>query len=79
VGLLKEVYLNDRHLDWDKAKDYFLEVSQWAANFCKTYCSYRVQDVTDVTYDYDQIACYYFHEKDSDEDILLFCLKWKNC
>ena len=75
---MKEIYLTDKGLNWDKAKDYFLNVSQWASNFCKTYINYHVQDVTDVTYEYDQIACYYFHEQNSDEDIMLFCLKWKD-
>lgn len=75
---MKEIYLTDKGLNWDKAKDYFLEVSQWASNLCKSYIKYHVQDVTDVTLECDQVACYYFHEKDSDEDIIFFCLKWKD-
>ena len=71
---MKEVYLTDNNLSWDNAKDYFLTVSQWASAYCTEYHGYRIQDVTDVTYEYDQIACYKFG---TDVDVLLFSLKWK--
>ena len=53
--------------------EYFGAISEWAAEHCESYRGYRVQDVSDASYQWDEIAEYLF---ESEADELLFRLKW---
>jgi hypothetical protein len=59
---------------YDFNEAYFASIDLWAKEFCISYLGYRVQDVSDVSYQWDEIACYWF---DRDDDVCLFTLKWK--
>ena len=53
--------------------EYFGAINEWAVEYCESYRGYRVQDVSDASYLWDEIAEYLF---DSEADELLFRLKW---
>lgn len=69
-----EVYLNDARMGYDESEIYFHNADQWALEHCQSYYSYNVQDVSDVSYYYDNIALYLFKDE---KDALLFRLKWQ--
>jgi len=69
------VYLNDSNMDYDMAVDYFDEAGAWATRQCQTFVDFTVQDVSDVSMMFDQVAEYRFGDP---KDALLFELKWKN-
>jgi hypothetical protein len=70
-----DVILNDTGMDYDQSDRYFIEADQWAQKNCTTYIGYTVQDVSDVSYVWDQLACYEFRDE---KDVVLFTLRWKN-
>ena len=70
-----EVYLNDSGMDYDESELYFHNADHWAREHCESYVSCDVQDVSDVSYQYDNIALYLFREE---RDAMLFQLKWKS-
>ena len=69
-----DVWLNDTGRNWDEAEDYFYQAAQWAEVQCTSFIGYDIQDVSDVSYHYDQIALYRFNDE---QDALMFKLKWK--
>jgi hypothetical protein len=69
-----DVYLNDRNMDYDQAQNYFQEACAWAQDQCSSFTSFYIQDVSDVSYEYDQIAQYIFADE---KDAQWFSLKWK--
>lgn len=68
-----EVYLNDARMNYDESELYFHNANIWALEHCQSYYSHNVQDVSDVSYQYDNIALYLFRDE---RDALLFRLKW---
>lgn len=68
------VYLVDDNLTLEQSWDYYAAADIWARENCTSYIGYDVQDVSDVSYDYDTIARYVF---DNDRDVVMFTLKWK--
>jgi hypothetical protein len=70
-----EVYLNDSKMDYDTAEQYFWNANIWALEYCPSYKGHNIQDVSDVSYVYDNIALYLFSDE---KDALIFQLKWKN-
>ena len=72
---MKLVYLNDSGIPYEKAEDHFAEAAAWASRQCNSYIDYHVQDVSDVSYNYDFVAEYRFKDP---KDAVLFQLKWKN-
>ena len=68
------VYLNDANISWNRAPDYFSEAACWAVEHCPSFISHHMQDVSDVSYQYDFITEYRFNDP---KDALLFQLKWK--
>lgn len=72
---MKVVYLTDAKIPYEQAHAHFKEVSEWAKRQCKSFVDYHVQDVSDVSYEYDNIASYGFNDP---KDALLFELKWKH-
>lgn len=69
-----EVYLNDSKMSYDEGTQYFLEANEWALERCPSYQGHHVQDVSDVSYIYDNVAVYIFSDE---KQALLFELKWK--
>lgn len=70
---MTEVYLTDQKLDYYLAQEKFQQAGEWAKEFCASFLGYRVQDVSDVSYLYDQVALYRF---DEERDAVFFRLKW---
>ena len=68
-----EVYLNDARMDYDEAEQYFFDANVWALEYCPSYQGHNVQDVSDVSYVYDNIALYLFGDE---KDAVFFQLKW---
>jgi hypothetical protein len=68
-----EVYLNDANMSYDFAEQHFHNADFWAREHCSSYRGHNVQDVSDVSYQYDNIALYLFEDE---HDALLFRLKW---
>lgn len=71
---MKVVYLNDSNLDWDLATQYFEDAAKWAQDQCSSFSGHHVQDVSDVSYVYDQVAEYRFADS---KDAVWFELKWR--
>ena len=70
---MKTVYLNDAKMSYEKAQIYFVDADLWAKGQCQSYIGFHVQDVSDVSYQYDNIALYLFKDE---KDALMFQLKW---
>jgi len=71
---MKAVYLNDIGIEYDKIEEYFENIANWAKDQCPSFVNYDVQDVSDVSNNFDTVAIYLF--KDS-KDAVWFELKWK--
>ena len=71
---MKLVYLNDSGIDYLDALEHFETVADWARNQCPSFINYRVEDVSDVSYQYDYIAEYKFQDP---KDAIWFELKWR--
>jgi hypothetical protein len=69
-----EVYLNDAKVSYDFAEQHFWNANLWALEHCGSYKGHNVQDVSDVSYYYDNIALYLF---ENEQDALLFRLRWQ--
>ena len=70
---MTEIFLDDRNLSYDFAEQYFWNAHIWALEHCESYRGYHVQDVSDVSYVYDNIALYLFGDE---KDALVFRLKY---
>ena len=68
-----EVFLSDKNMTYEAGKQRFIDADQWANNICSTYRGYHIQDVSDFSYDRDQVALYLF---ESEEDAAWFKLRW---
>ena len=53
---------------------FFAAIDLWATEYCDSYKGYHVQDVSDVSLLWDEIAAYQFED---DKDAILFTLRWK--
>ena len=71
---MHEVYLNDTGMGYDESELYFHNANAWALEHCASYYNHNVQDVSDVSYYYDNIALYLFRDE---RDALLFRLRWQ--
>jgi hypothetical protein len=72
---MKVVYITDTGIPYEQAEDYFSEAADWASRQCQSFVGYHVQDVSDVSYQYDFVTEYQFKDP---KDALLFELKYKN-
>jgi hypothetical protein len=70
---MKVVYLNDSKTSYQDADVYFDQAAQWAREFCKSFVNHHVQDVSDVSLQWDYIAEYQFRDS---RDAVIFELKW---
>lgn len=71
---MKSVYLNDSGISYERAESYFKSAADWAKTQCQSFIDCRVQDVSDVSYQYDYIAEYRFKDP---KDALIFELKYR--
>jgi hypothetical protein len=71
---MKVVYLTDVGIEYDYALQHFEDVANWAKSHCASFIDYTVQDVSDVSLQYDYVTEYRFHDP---KDVMLFTLKWK--
>jgi hypothetical protein len=60
-------------MSYDFAEQHFWNANLWALEHCSSYQGHNVQDVSDVSYIYDNLALYLFEDE---QDALLFRLKW---
>jgi hypothetical protein len=69
-----EVLVNDsKSGGYEKNTAYFAEIDAWAKEFCTGYQGYHIQDVSDVSYQWDEIAAYRFNDEKGSN---WFKLKW---
>ena len=73
--VVKTVYLNDDNIPYELADEYFKEAADWAKTQCSSFLGYTVQDVSDVSLQWDNIAEYNFG---NEKDVIFFQLRWKN-
>lgn len=59
---------------YDHNKEYFESIHFWALKNCPSYNGMSIQDVSDVSYEWDEIAEYRFTDE---KDVMFFELKWK--
>ena len=71
--MISVLVTDTRSADYEHNAEYFGAINEWAAEHCSSYRGYHVQDVSDTSYQWDEIAEYLF---ESQADELLFRLKW---
>lgn len=72
---MKVVYLTDAGIAYEQANDHFAEIAAWASRQCSSFIDYHIQDVSDVSIEYDHVCAYGFADP---KDALMFELKWKS-
>lgn len=72
--MTEEVYLDDAKMTYDQSELYFMQADFWAQEHCTSYRGCHIQDVSDVSYVYDNIGMYLF---DDPRDATAFRLRWK--
>lgn len=70
-----EVYLTDAKMSYDESEVYFTNAEFWAKDRCASYKGCHIQDVSDVSYVYDNVGLYLFEDE---KDATMFMLRWKN-
>jgi hypothetical protein len=73
TNMISVLVTDSGNANYEHNTEYFGAINEWAADHCASYRGYRVQDVSDASIAWDEIAEYLF-ESESDE--LLFRLKW---
>lgn len=68
------VYLDDRNQTYDLAYLRFIDAALWAQDHCSSFVTYSIQDVSDHSIMFDQVAEYSFREE---SDATFFKLKWQ--
>lgn len=69
------ILINDeRSGGYEYNRSYFTNIHLWALEHCESYVGMNIQDVSDVSLQWDEIAAYEFGQE---KDALLFKLKWQ--
>lgn len=68
------VYLDDRNQTYDLAYLRFIDAALWAQDNCGSFVTYSIQDVSDHSIMFDQVAEYSFRKE---SDAIFFKLKWQ--
>jgi hypothetical protein len=56
-----EVLITDKNIPYEASEEYFATLDLWAQNNCgSAYKGHEVVDVSDFSYEYDQVAAYKF-------------------
>jgi hypothetical protein len=73
---LYKVYINDSGNEhgYDSLPEYWNRMDVWAQDHCASYQGHDIQDVSDVSLQWDEIAEFQFLDE---KDAMLFELKWK--
>jgi hypothetical protein len=58
---------------YDYNEAYFHRIDKWAQEHCASYIGFSVTDVSDSSYEWDEIGRYDFNKE---EDAMLFMLRW---
>ena len=72
---MKVVYLTDKGIPYEEAEEYFASAAAWASRKCSSFIGYHIQDVSDVSYEFDYITEYRFTDV---KDVLLFKIKYES-
>lgn len=70
------VYLTDENhsdLSYEGMRLYLIDAAIWATKHCASYVKFDIQDVSDVSLIWDQVAEYVFTDQ---RDVTLFKLRW---
>ena len=69
-----EILVSDeKSPSYEQNGQYFVNIDLWAREHLKSYKGFDVQDVSDVSYQWDEIACYLLEDE---SEATLFRLKW---
>jgi hypothetical protein len=70
-----KVYLTDARHEYRRAQQFFKDCESWAREHCPSFMQMDVMDVSDFSYEYDQIATYEFRDE---KDAFWFTTAWKS-
>lgn len=62
-------------VDCEQAGEPFWKIKKWCLAHCKSYVWFDITDVSDTSYQWDEIASYYFYDS---RDAIMFTLKYKS-
>ena len=62
-------------VDCEQAGEPFWKIKKWCLAHCKSYVWFDITDVSDASYQWDEIASYYFYDS---RDAIMFTLKYKS-
>ena len=72
---MKRVLITDRRIqDPILIEQRFVDADHWAQKHCISYVGYTVNDVSDFSYECDNIGSYEFTD---DQDAMMFTLRWE--
>lgn len=71
--MVNVIISDEKSPDYYQNSEYFEQIDQWAQQNCASYHGYYVQDVSDATYEWDELACYQFLDE---RDATWFKLRW---
>ena len=71
--MIEILVTDEKSPNYDQNKIYFFNIHFWAKDHCASYVDFHIQDVSDVSLLWDEIACYRFN---GEADATLFRLKW---
>jgi len=76
---VKAIYLSDKNISYEEAQQLFVDADKWAQDTCSTYQGYKVEDVSDFSWDGCSIlvASYAEYIFEGDQDAVVFKLRWK--
>lgn len=72
--MIEVLITDEKSGGYDNNHRYFNTIHHWAKEHCASYVDMHVQDVSDVSYQWDEIAAYKFTDE---KDVVIFKLKWE--
>jgi hypothetical protein len=72
---MAQVLLTDAKFEYRYARQIFKERESWAREHCPSFMQMDIVDVSDYTYEYDQIATYEFGDE---KDAFWFTTAWQS-
>ena len=61
--------------DCKQAGEPFWKIKKWCLANCKSFVWFDITDVSDASYQWDEIGAYYFADE---KDVLMFTMKYKS-
>ena len=72
--MIYRAYVNDiGSPSYDFNRVYFEDMAEWAKEHCRSFKSFEIADVSDVSILYDEVAEFCFEDE---QDLLMFKLKY---